>query len=266
VRSPRFETAAAVLVMGLSACKNEPRNGRAPFPPTSSASAAASAAPRVEPERPLDASRTAAAAGNRRALDLLKRAAPCPQALPSAFAKYCAHAADFPAAPAGDVPDGVRVLVGLAAVLNPGPASVSTIGTSVPVALVLRGDRRGGGVKQVVLRDPGDPRALSELLGRIGGVLDGRWDHVDVPAALGPQIEALRAGAELSSMERAGGSHWVVDSDTFEMRRANGRWLVIGGPEGPDGPHAVSMFVDELRVLDAKEQSPPTVQVLTFPK
>ena len=192
----------------------------------------------------------------------MARAIACPQKPPSAFAKYCAVDAAFADGHAAEVPEGTTlILPGVLAIIQPGPASFSTLGTSMPTLLALR--RANGRLlaKRAVLRDAGERDALEQLLGRIGGALDGRWDHVDVPASFAPQVAALTDG-ELDPFERSGDSWWPVDLDGLELRRAGDHWMAVGTPEGPNGRHVVSIFADRLKVLGAKEKSPQTIRVL----
>jgi hypothetical protein len=255
-------TSVALLLL-LAGC---PKRAEPPPPPVVVESVHAlaptvlAATTRVEP--PLDPVRADTARANREALATMARSIRCPQRLPSDFAKFCAVADAFDHGTAPEIPEGAALLLaGEIATIQPGPPSVATLGTSTPVVLVLRRSGPRVLVKQYVLRDPGIRDAIETALGRIGGALDGRWDHVDLPAAFTSQLAPL-ANAPLDPLERSGDSYWPVDRDGFELRRAGDHWMAIGAPEGPAGRHFVSVYVDHVKVLTPSERSPQTVHVL----
>jgi hypothetical protein len=257
-----------VLVVSAIGCdgkRSEERaapasNTAAPAPAPAPAPAAA-AAPAPARALPLDPVRVEAAQASRAALELMTRAIACPQKLPSTFTRFCVAAQDFSTGTAAELPEGDTLLVGVGAIITPGAATVRTLGTEMP--LVMRLQRTGASVsaKQIALRDPGDPDALPTVAARIGKTLDGKWDHVDVPAAFKRQLDDL-ATAALDPLEASGDSYWPKDLDGLELRRANGRWIGIGSPEGPTGRHVIMLFVDKHQVLAPKQQSPQQITVM----
>ena len=203
--------------------------------------------------------RVTAEQANRAALELVKRAAPCPQQLPSVFVRYCRAADDFARGNIDALAEGDTVLVGEMTIIQPGAPSFSTIGTGIPVAFLLRRTGHAYAAKQVVLQ--GDNDVTATLVGRIGKTIDGVWDHVDVPAAFADKIASLPTLA-LDPLDVADGALWPHDLDGMEMRRANGRWLLVGSPEGPEGRHVIGIFVDNHKVLGPKEKSPQKITVV----
>src|SRR4029079_11606442 len=100
--------------------------------------------------------------------------------------------------------------------------------------------------KQIALRElPGERDAIPIVLGRIGKAIDGTWDHVDLTAGLAQQLPKIDRSA-LDPFDQAGGAYWPKDADGMELRRANGRWIMIGSPEGPEGRHVIVIFADKL--------------------
>lgn len=100
------------------------------------------------------------------------------------------------------------------------------------------------------------------MLGRIGKAIDGKWDHVEVPAGFADQIGKLSAMAALDPFEEAGDAYWPKDLDGMELRRANGRWIAIGAPEGPTSRHVIMIFADKMKVLAPKDKSTQDIQIL----
>jgi hypothetical protein len=248
----------APLTLALVGCKSReaPRPGPvAPAPP---------AAPKVEPvpiTAPLDPAREEAMAGNRDALDRMARSVGCPAKAPSQFARWCVAASEFATGTSDGLADGEVVLIGEAAIIEPGPPGMATLGTPRPVVLRLKRDGAKVSAAQRALRDVADADAMPIALGRIDHAIDGTWDHVDVPNALEPQLTAI-AAAPLDPLELAGDAFWPQDLDGMELRRANGHWIAMGAPQGPDGIHVFMIFADKMRVLGPKEASPQTIKVL----
>jgi hypothetical protein len=153
-------------------------------------------------------------------------------------------------------------LIGEAAIIAPGTPTMATLGTSMPVVLLLRRTGTALEAKQIALRDvAADRDAMPTVLGRIGKAIDGTWDHVDVPASLVDQVKAVSSVA-LDPMEESGGAYWPRDLDGMELRRANNHWILIGSPEGPAGRHVVAIFVDKVTLLSPKDKSDQKVSVV----
>lgn len=229
----------------------------APPPPTKVETEAKPVAP-VEP--PLDPIRVEAKKGNRDALATMTQSIQCPQQAPSTFVRYCRAADDFATGTAADLAEGDTVIVGEMSIIKPGPANVSTLGTPMPVAFLLRRNGANVSAKQVVFQNK-DNDAMATLAARIGKTIDGKWDHVDVPAVFADQLNSLSTSA-LDSLDEADGALWPHDTDGMELRRANGRWLLVASPEGPDGLHVIGIFADKHKLLGPKEKSPQTVTVV----
>jgi hypothetical protein len=145
-------------------------------------------------------------------------------------------------------------------IIEQGPPSVRTLGTPMPVAFLLRRHGASVSAKEVVLQNK-DNDAMATLVARIGKTIDGTWDHVDVPAAFADQIKGLLS-ATPDPLDESDGALWPHDLDGMELRRANGRWILVGAPEGPQGRHIIGIFVDNFSVLGPKDKSPQKVTVL----
>lgn len=271
------------VLLGATACRDKPSvqqpAQQTAATPAATASAAATtpvdaAPPTAKPSpprlpRPLDPVRQKAADANREALARMARAIRCPQKSPSAFVPYCNVAARFASGTAAPIPEGKTLLLaGVAAFIAPSVAKggaagavVGTLGTSIPVVFALRNDDGGIRGKQTVLQPavPEDQTDVATAVGRIAGALDGKWDHVDMPAAFAPQIAAL-GEMTFDALEVSGGSYWPLDRDGMELRRAGDQWMLVAGI--PDGRRLVAVFTERMKILAADEKSPQTINVL----
>lgn len=191
----------------------------------------------------------------------MARAIACPAKPPSAFGKYCKIAERFATGKAAVVPEGKTLLLpGIAAFILPGPPKVATtLGASIPVVLALRNE--GGRItgKQTVLQasPPADPTELATALARTAGAIEGKWDHVDMPAVFAEQIAALEA-TPFDALEVSGESYWPVARDGMELRRAGNQWMLVAGI--PDGRRLVALFADRITVLRPDEKSPQVIK------
>jgi hypothetical protein len=179
------------------------------------------------------------------------------------FARYCEAANDFVTGTTDGLAEGDTLLVGEVTFIQPGAPSVSTLGTPTPVLLRLHREGTVVGAKQLVFRDvAADKDALAVLTGRIGKVIDGKWDHVEVPAGLADQIKAFTGPTD--PLEVADHAYWPKDLDGMELRRANGRWILLAAPKGPDDIHIIGMFADKMNVLGPRDKPTQAITVLHF--
>jgi len=232
-----------------------------PPPPATKVEVAAKAEPPPPPvELPLDPVRVDAKKANREALSVMTKSIQCPQQAPSTFVRYCLAADDFASGNVSELAEGDTVIVGEMSIIQPGEPSVATLGTPMPVAFLLRKEGTKVSAKQVVFQNKNNDE-MATLVARIGKTIDGKWDHVDVPAVFADQIKGLSAAA-LDPLDQSDGALWPHDMDGMELRRAKGRWLLVAAPEGPEGRHVIGIFADKHRVLAPKEKSPQTVTVV----
>jgi hypothetical protein len=244
-----------LLLALLISCK-EPK--KSPPPPP-----APVVAEKVKPpsEAPLDPVRVSAEAANRDALDRMSRAIGCPQTLPSQLTRYCAAAHDFVTGTTDGLAEGDTLLVGEVTFIQPGAPNVATLGTPMPVVLRLHRDGMSVGAKQLAFRAvPTDKDALAVVTGRIGKAIDGKWDHVEVPASLSDQVNGFTGATD--PLEIADHAYWPKDMDGMELRRANGRWILVAAPKGPEDVHLIGIFADKMKVLGPKEKSTQTITVV----
>lgn len=225
------------------------------------AAAAPVAKPAPSAPTPLEPMRKKAAAANREALGRMARAIACPQKPPSVFGKYCKVAERFASGKAAVVPEGKTLLLaGIAAFILPGSPKPTTLGASILVVLALRNE--GGRVtgKQTVLQaaNPTEQAELATALGRTANAIEGKWDHVDMPAVFAEQIAALEA-TPFDPLEAAGDSYWPVGRDGMELRRAGNQWMLVTGI--PDERRLVAVFADRVKLLAPDEKSPQVVKV-----
>jgi hypothetical protein len=48
----------------------------------------------------------------------------------------------------------------------------------------------------------------------------------------------------------------------MELRRANGRWILVAAPKGPEDVHIIGIFANKMKVLGPKEKSTQTITVV----
>ena len=249
-----------LILVGLLVSAGCNKKQDAPPPASEKVATAVEKAPPAPVEAPLDPVRVEAEAGNRAALTRMTQAIQCPQQAPSTFVRYCRAAEDFAAGTVSELAEGDTVIVGEMSFIAPGPASMSTLGTPMPVAFLLRRAGSKVSAKQVVLQSK-DNDAMATLVARIGKTIDGKWDHVDVPATFADKVASL-SSATLDPLDESDGALWPHEMDGMELRRAKGRWILVAAPEGVEGRHVIGIFADKHKVLGPKEKSPQTVTVL----
>lgn len=250
-----------VAVLVSIGCDKKKLDQSPPPPPAMNVEVGVKAEPRPAPvEPPLDPVRVEARTANRDALARMTQAIQCPQKEPSAFVRYCQAADDFASGSVRDLAEGDTVIVGEMTIIQPGQPSVATLGTPMPVAFLLRKEGTRVSAKQVVFQHK-DNDQMATLVARIAKTIEGKWDHVDVPAVFAAQIKGLLI-ATLDPLDEADGALWPHDTDGMELRRAKGRWILVAAPEGPDGRHVIGIFADKHRVLGPNEKSPQTVTIL----
>lgn len=233
----------------------------APPPPATKVEVAAKAEPPPPPiELPLDPVRVEAKKGNRDALSRMTQSIQCPQKAPSVFVSYCLAADDFASGTAADLAEGDTIIVGEMAIIESGPPSLSTLGTPMPVAFLLRKEGTKVSAKEVVFQHKNNDE-VATLVARIGKTIEGKWDHVDIPAVFADQLTSLST-ATLDPLELADGALWPQDLNGMELRRAKGRWILVAAPDGAEGRHVIGIFADKHKLLGPKEKSPQTVTVL----
>ena len=246
------------VVLMVVGCGEKKQDAPVPAPSTKVEVEAKPKAPPADP--PLDPIRVEAKKANRDALATMTQSIQCPQQAPSTYVRYCLAADDFAAGTASDLAEGDTIIVGEMSIIKPGPATVGTLGTPMPVAFLLRRAGTSVSAKQVVFQNK-DNDAMATLAARIGKTIDGKWDHVDVPAVFADQLNGLSTAA-VDPLDQADGALWPEGTDGMELRRAKGRWILVASPKGPKNRHVLGIFVDKHNLLGPKEKSPQTITVL----